>query len=651
MRTFAIACFLIAATLAPAASAWSLSAAPVRPFEAATALPTASVHGAVACVLGDVNLDGHTDLLVRTVDAAGRAQFDALAGPDFQAAIWSHVASAQSMLQCAADIDADAVADPILAIAGQASAQLPAGQQQAQLVLQTLSGATGAVAVTRSITAGATGAAADGVAQAQQVASGFLMPAASGALAEVTTKATVVTGLVPMGVPAIPALDAQAAASATLRLLDATGRVAGTVTIDSPDVQPLALAPVAGAALPQVAALTATAVSQVEGAAAQVPTLSLYNADGTLAWAVELAATTGVPSLVPGIGDLDLDGVPDLLVQTVTGSVDQVPAAALTAVSGLDGHVLFATAEVSGWVAALPLGQVHDATAILQAAQATAESAIQISALDGAGQVLWTAEVAAESFAANLAFDAFTGELSGFTDLTGDAVPDVAAAVAVGSGLALTVIDGASGKVAWAAEVAGATDIRAIASVAATAQAQAEGAVSTATGLAGTVTPQLATLAGQASDLVAVSGTGVLNVSVIRGLDGAVAWSATATLPASQGLLDVQSAGDVDGDGQVDLLLSVGPVSADASADAGEATDAVAGAQAYVLSSVSGATVLATQVAGEVTGLLEFLLQEGPAYAKSVDVESSGTVKASPGAGIGIIAAVLGLALVLRRRE
>lgn len=629
--------------LAAPAAAWTLSPTPTPLLVPEGGIEgsldvVASLPDAAACALGDVNVDGHADLLLRTVDAAGNARLNAVAGPAFVEAIWSQAISAKAVLRCAPDLGVDGVADPVLRIAGETVSQAQGAASEARAVLQVIDGATGAVALARSVTDSATGAAASGTAAVQQVVHGTLLPAAQGAVAQVTTEATGAAALLPGALP-LSSLGVEAAAKASLTLIDGAGRVVGTVSIDTPGVDPLALAPVPGAGLPQVAALTARAVSQVEGAAAQVSTLSLYSPDGTLQWAVDFAASTGVPSLLPRAGDLDLDGIPDLVVQTVQGTVDGVPSASLSVLSGLDGHLLFATSAVEGTVSALPLGAVGEGMALLQAAQATAGGAIDLKALDGAGQVIWSAQAEATAVAANLVRDPFSGDLSGFTDLTGDLVADVALAVPGNGSVAVKVLDGLTGQVAWVAELPSADQVLSLAM---------------ATG--GQAVQTLSSAAGQASDLLGVASgvAGSLDLSLASGVDGQLRWTASASLPSGLGVVGVQSAGDIDADGRADLLVTVGPVSAEASADASSATAAATDAvrQVYAISSTTGNVVGAVSTAGlNVTAALDLVLTAGPAYLGTKAAVEETVPQAAPGAGILLGLAALASAGVVRRRK
>lgn len=623
MRPY-LGALLLALALVPTASAWQLTPAPrvlSNPVDSTASTATT----AAACVLGDVNKDTNPDLLLRAVDAAGHVRLTALAGPDFRQAVWSKVVQAGAILQCAPDLDGDGIADPVLSIASAATSSVPgAVDSSQQVLLQTLSGASGLVQVSRSVTIAATGAASSGLALASQ-ASAQLVPVPGQALALVQSQ---IKGAALPALPAVPglplgALAATAQATASLQVLGAAGQVVGTVTVDAPGVVPLALAAVPAGGLPQVVSLTARAVSPVQQLAAQVPTLSLFNVDGTLAWAVDLSATTGIVALLPQPGDLNLDGVPDLLVST-TSTVQGVAASQVTAVSGLTGQVLFVTQAVQGAVEALPLGQLNGVTALLQAS-ASASGGITLKALDGAGKVLWSVDVAGAARAANLAVDAATGDLVGFTDLTGDGAPDIGIATSSQGSLNITVLDGVSGQVAWTASVQGVDTVTAVAHKAAAGASSA-----------------LATVAGEASDLIAVGGHGQLTVTLIQGTTGLVEWSASAATSADL-VASVSAAGALTGTAQ-DLLITVTQASSQASSAATDAT-----AQVYALSSTTGATIMAnaTATAG---GLLQLLVTPGPAYSRPLASTGTDVVHAAPAAGVLVLAAVLVAAFVARRR-
>ncbi len=373
---------LLAACLAvPAASAWSLAPPTSQGLVQSSAWTTdlaprafpgnaaATATSAIGCALGDISGDGVADLVMLVSDpASGVQRLQALAGPDFEQVLWQKVSTLGQVLQCAPDLDLDGTLDPIVHSLGEAAGPAAAGavDQTRNQVQQVLDGASGAALLGRVDAQTVTGLAAPvqgaAVGAAQQATS-TLLPAAAGAAAYLQTQATTAALPIPTGLPVPPlpvdALTATVTAAAELQVLDAAGAVVATISIDQPGVQPLAIAPVPlTGGLPDVAVLT-SAVSPVQEAAAGVPELALYAADGSLAWATQLPASTGLPILLPQAGDLDLDGVGDLIVATVQDGLETAPAAAYHVLSGVDGHILFDSgAAVSGLMTARPCSRL-----------------------------------------------------------------------------------------------------------------------------------------------------------------------------------------------------------------------------------------------------------------------------------------------------
>lgn len=601
----ALALLLLVVLAVPAASAWSITTDPPKqstqvpaswaawttdlaPRPGTSAISgrsmfpgdaAAALVGAVGCALGDVTGDGLGDLLVLVADPTSGVQtLQALAGPGFAEVVWEKVATAGQILQCAPDLDLDGTLDPILHTLGEATGPAAAGaaSQAQQRVQQVLSGASGVAMLGRSATDQATGVsstaagAATGVAQQ---ATSILLPAAAGAAAFLQTSATTAALPIPAGLPIPPlpvdALTVTLASAAELQILDAAGAVVATISVDEAGVNPLALAPVPlTGGLPDVAVLT-QALAPVQQAAGGVPRLALYAADGTLSWATDLPASTGLPLLLPRAGDLDLDGVGDLVVSTVQQGVEQVPGAAFQVVSGIDGSILFDSGPaVAGLLTALPLGSLPGGAALLQVASLDAASGLALSALDGAGSTLWSIGIDGLAEPVNAVLDLHTGDVTGFTDLTGDAVPDVAVAVRQTSGMALQAIDGLTGEVVWN------TTLDAVQTVVPVAVQTVGGAASAAGAAGDAATGAL----GQVDDVAGLAGSGVAAVqsgasSALLGLGtsateatmalvdpitGAVQWVATAALPpgADIGSLSAVTGGDLDGDGIQDLLVT-----------------------------------------------------------------------------------------------
>lgn len=648
--------------------AWTVGLAPSAfPGDLANALLATP-----GCALGDVNGDDIGDLLVLVADTAnGAAQLQALAGPDFTAVLWRQASTLDRVLRCAPDLDASGAADPILHLVGQATAGgaglADSARQQVQRILD---GATGQALVGRADAATEVGT--DGSVVAAQAKVTALLPAAQGTAAYLqTTASSALAQLpvpVPVPVPGVPPLDAvggNLSEAAELQILDSAGAVLSTVSVAEAGVQPLALAPVPlTAALPDVAVLTRSGGATVSQAAAGVPRLALYVADGTMAWTRELPASTGLPVLLPRAGDLDLDGVGDMIVSTVHQGADAAPGAAYQVLSGVDGTTLFDSGpSVTGLVAAVPLGQLAGGPAVLQAVAPTAQDALTLSALDGAGDVLWSVDLDGLAVPVNQALDPFTGDVLGFTDLTLDGVPDVAVAAQTATGLSLQAIDGATGAIAWTQELPDVQrvvpmdiPIEAVADAAGQAaqgaQEAADAVRSAADGAIDGVAP------GTASALLALGTTG--GAAVLKLIDpatGQVAWAVQAPLAAASQVahLDASAAGDLDGDGVQDLLVTATFGDGDGSAPTAsrmrqpQGTNGTDGSGAAV-AAVSGATgqTTYTSVTDAESGAqgLQFGVRADEAESESADG------KDSPGAApLALAAAVLGLAFALRRRR
>ena len=679
--------------LAPSVSAWSLAPEPPVPststpdFDAVrhawtlgmapSAFPSDLSNAALAttgCALADVSGDGVADLLVLVTDPVnGTAQLRALAGPTFQDVLWRQSSTLDRVLRCAPDLDADGQLDPVLQLLGNATGASsgPAVDEARQQVQRILDGATGQALVGRVDPSSTTGAAAGSAATAQSTVSA-LMPAAEGTAAYLQTQASTMLAQAPAQVPPVPGappldtLGGNVSEAASLQILDEAGAVLSEVSIAEAGVQPLALSPVPlTAALPDVAVLT-RAGGGAAAAAGGVPQLALYAADGTQAWVRELPPSSGIPVLLPRAGDLDLDGVGDLIVSTAHTGSDAMPGAAYQVLSGVDGHTLFDSGPaVTGLVAAVPLGDVGDGPAVLQAMADSASDNLTLSALDGAGDALWSVELDALAVPVNAAIDPFTGDVLGFTDLTADGVPDVAVATQAAQGLVLQAVDGASGSVAWARTLADVDrvvpvdiPVAAVQDAAARAQQAAGDVASAAKGQVEDVR------SGAQSALLAFGNTSTGAVlQLVDPLTGQVQWASNATLQAASRLshLDVQAAGDLDADGIQDLVVtaSFGPAVARvnttaATADgrmwrptAGNSSDGTGSAVA----TVSGASGQGTWTnVTESEGGAEPLRFQASSTAASASATKDG--KDAPAVAPVVLAlGVVGLATLRRRRR
>jgi len=346
----------------------------------------------------------------------------------------------------------------------------------------------------------------------------------------------------------LDSITSTAQSTVKMVVLDAQGEVAATINIDAPGVNPLALAPIPiGGGIPDVAALTEQASAPIGEVSGQVSKLSLFNPDGSLAWAVDLAASAGVPMLVPGIGDLNLDGVPDLAVNTVQQGVSAAPSAAFQILFGVDGSTLLSSAApIDGLLAAVPLGSLPTGAAILQVKHLAGSATTELSALDVAGAAKWTASIDAAAMPLNAALDEFTQDVKGFTDLTGDGVPDVGVGVAGATSMAIKVIDGATGQIAWNATIDGATQAVPL--------------------LMATAGPMVKAAQAGATTALAVVSTGANPaITLLDGATGKVEWTVktvSSLASTAKAQVTLQAAGDLDKDGVQDILAVVSQVPA-----------------------------------------------------------------------------------------
>ena len=607
--------------------------------------------GAVACPLGDVNVDGIDDILVRVKKtASGPPTLQALSGPTFVNASWEIATSADRVMQCAPDLDGDGVFDPVTALAAEAAQGASGGQAVAndatQRAMQVVSGATGSSLINRVHEDTKQGVEdTSGGVKAASEATANLMPAVQGAEAFLQTELqeTALSAL-PAGLP-VDSLTATARHTATMQLLDVQGSVEGTIVLDQPGVDPLALAPLpVGGGLPQVSALTAQTISPVKEAASQVPTLSLYNPDGTLAWATELTAGQGLPMLVPRAGDLNLDGVQDLIVENIPTDVTASATGQFQVLSGLDGSQLLSSgAPVNGLAAALPLGQLAEGPpGILSIEHVTGAAEMSLSVLDGAGKVVWTAQVAADALPVNVRPDLYTGDPLGFTDLTGDGLADIGLAIPSTDGLQLQSIDGATGKVAWATQLTG------MASVVPLPVAPSLTEIASSTGTLPT-------------DLLAIGvPTSGPVMSLIDGASGEVVWKLSGSLPsgAAAATIAVQAAGDLNSDGVKDLVatltaLSAAPPVPGAGFDQQEQPEAE-GQAVYAISGHDGETLWSKPTDPSQNDTAVALQQEsGPALAEREESmeknEADGRTPAP--AALIVVGAIVATAWFRKRRN
>lgn len=502
LASLATAPLVAAAQPATARASWADAWA-----RAADADLAANAHSAAACALGDIDHDGIHDVLLRsTTDASAKLQ--AVSGADPQRVLWESALDVDARLTCAADVGGDGVADPVIELVRSESEVPDVGAvsaERAQAALHALDGVTGKALLELEAAGNAregTTAAASGSTTTDVT----LEPGANDLYLFVTSERTSAAAKL-LDDLALSSEDADV----SIQILDATGQVLGTIEAPDAHSEILSHAVVRDATdKARILVLSATEASPIDQAPAQVPTIASHAVDGSLLWSVELDATASDLLLVPQAGDLDADGIQDLIVETIpSGAVPVDTGSLVTVLSGADGSVLLDLASKSGLVAALPLGDLTptiptDADALLTMTQETADGDIHVECLHE-GVSCWTATLPAGSVPVNGAIDPFTGDLQGFADLTGDKVPDVATLAQTDAAATLSVVSGVDGKAVWSAAIDAGSHVVTLPDV------------------------------GGADLLVLgpLDGARTLALSKLEGLDGSVAWRVATQIAAT----------------------------------------------------------------------------------------------------------------------
>ena len=489
------------------------------------------------CTLGDADRDGFDDILIRHPpgQSGDGTKFEALAGPDFTRSLWRAEPKDHRLMKCGADVTDDGVPDPItvgdpVPVAAEPVPSTPFTTGEAATTTSTpLDGAQGGELAQIEVDSSTQEATVAPV-EAGSATGGTVVPAGEGAL--------LVIGASESGASVSGAQELSAGQSqATVQVVDESGTVLGTIETP-PAADALAAAPAPAASeggLPGIVVLTETQIVPVDQVPVGVPVVTLFEGDGTQQWSAEQAATAGVPVVLPDAGDVDGDGVPDLIYATIPGEVETVPGGGYQVLSGADGSTLigFVTTQ-GGLVTALPLGDVagDDADEVLVITQPASGGALSLSAQEGNGEVAWSVEVGAGAEPANAQTDE-AGNTVGFTDVTGDGVADVVVTLPDGDGLAVEVIDGATGETVWEGTFEGADSV--------------------------TTTPSED---GSGDDLIVVDVDDGLAVEGVDGASGETEWQ-TGGQGAGSEAVTVTPVGDVDGDGTEDVLVTIGTASED----------------------------------------------------------------------------------------
>lgn len=497
-------------------------------------------HDNAACFMGDVDGDGHMDLLVKRGEKVkGIALLELLAGPLFERKIWIEERGAHAKLACMPDVQGDGTPDPLVTTVEPAESSplailpdaLPLGSTEAREVEESLDGSTGeAVIVVEGAASGTSAAGPSGVPSAERSSGVDLAP----------VRVDVVIGLEGQTTEAalsLPAGDVDLApseSSVSIEILDASGAVQATIEPMSPREEFLAVgaAPAAeeGALVLVVSAMEPSPFSD---AAVHSPVVTAYDASGEVQWQHEEAATSLTPILIPQAGDVDGDAVNDIIVEMVPTDVSAADAPSVTVLSGATGEVLVEIAAEGEIVAALPFGEITPGgtDAILVIEQEAAGGSIGVQAFQGDDE-RWTLELPTNAQPVNGEVDEFTGDIRGFSDLTGDAVPDLAV-VGGDEDHQVTVFDGATGEIAWLVALEPDAIVQAVPS------------------------------ASGAADLVIVAGAsdgGAFTATRLDGPTGEIAWTSAGTIEATAAQrVEIEAAPVVAGASEApDLLLSFG---------------------------------------------------------------------------------------------
>lgn len=644
---------------------------------------------------GDIDADGVDDLILQTMDLRnGFTLVEAVSGnvlgsaAGFHDTMWTVVPDQGSITGIVGDLTGDGIPDMVVTqvlnqgtaqMNGVSEAALTTADQYGRVLFQAVDGASATatldVGIDTALHTQAAGVAQLGLQRVTQT-TGMVQATGTGALLQIEQQieSTQASLLQQLPLDALSSVEAEA----VLKVLDAQGKVRGTITLDDPGVNPLLAAAqdLDMDGLPETVLMEVQKLNPTEQASTIIPVISSYaGATVALDWEVTMDPLAGLPLLVPNVGDLNGDGVLELAYHAISATPGSDPSGTvLTILDGATGQAL-ATAEVAdGLLIAAPLGGSISGkvAADVLLLEGTVDAITSVAVAGSNLQTIWSIDIPANAIPLNLVTDPFTGAVQGLQDLTGDGVPDLAIAKgivaggplsgdvlvqATGQDVVLEVYSGIDGTLVWSKDLGSAIALEAVQGLttdgsAAFAAIVAQGTDTLENGLHKVDSVSLLIL--QAVDGAGVLELPLLEADVIAGLGEDVAVS-----------VHVEAAGDVNGDGVTDLLVRVEAVIAD-TADAvvhevqGQAIAATEQAvdQVYVVSGATGevldAAMETSQAAIDNVGaILEDVLSTGAV----LQLEAYGGV-AAPGSvdtpALGPLAALsvaLAVALIRRRQH
>ncbi len=618
-------------------------------------------------VLGDVNGDGHDDLLYSLRDAKDVGSIEVRSGADLAQVLWA-LEIGESYGYQTDDLDGDGIRDVAFNEWGEST---PTGAGAGGIVVGSgyeytyethfLSGMTGEEIVT---TTGKSAFAMTGaflLASVRAYTFSYVWAAVAGTqtIAQIAPtdnyKSTTACALLAC------VYANQRDTDVTVTFIDDKGATRGTIqrVDDLANVQSYLVADVTADGLPD-AIITELQAPSVYVQGNDVPVskaaISLFGTDGAELWSIVGDPALNLYTYALPIGDLDGDVKQEIAYLVVSLTDPSNFHARLVVLSGATGSELSVLEEDNTASFLLPFGPgangKGEALLLAGAFMGGSDAGFRVSPVGADLQPRWTADIGmAEPL--NIDFSSF--ELNGFNDWTGDALPDLALAERGGNypsyAYAVQLLDGASGKTTWEANYEDALHLAVLPDL--TGIGSGDIAISQQTG----AMPNDFRGATVAFTAFAAEDGGALFRQVLR--------QPTGPAGVEGGLnLTVRGVGDVTGDGLPDLAVRLEEATPPAEVhEVGSFTYTTSGGPGnvtwYILASDSGeaAPVSAEPSTGDGTGPggdelpPAEDLSNGRPLPSAARPESAGDGPSTPGLALPIILAFVALGAWTARRR